>query len=369
MLRKYNRHYKGCVTDDNNTPIWQHYSVQGKKDSDDIHKLHISIDPDDFNLAEEKLYPLLDKALDSRLIFNYKVYNVHGNMIKNAGEKLILRQRNNPFVIYLPDNPSENKVIKIVKLCIEIETLLINIKPGDEKKRAICDLPLTPHIIFRQAFLNGEYISVNSDGTEAYTQKLERLKLEAQRSNYYKLLKHLANFTLLYELKNEAISLYDQQIQILIKAYFYIQIFEEHIRHLQLERLRLAKYINENNIDPTQKTQIIDDKILSVKQAIIDAKDIIAFTVSEREYKNIEEESDYIKQQFADLKKLETCIQLSRAQQKLLYAHTTDKNTLKYNFMRLFNIPSTSQINMVSLIENTENEFRGESKPRKVFAK
>lgn len=80
----------------------------------------------------------------------------HHRQHKEETDPNALRQLNNPFVVYLNDDQANNPeyLSEVTQLCKEIENVLSQCKPGVH--RSISDLPLTPHIVFRQAILDGD---------------------------------------------------------------------------------------------------------------------------------------------------------------------------------------------------------------------
>ncbi len=161
---------------------FQYQDLDNQDQSIHIYKLHISIHPDEFKKIKNNVHALLHKAMQQQLISCYKIYDVERAPPNYYGLRLQLRQKHNPFVIYLYDDFNEDYLQKIAQLCKEIEHLLRKIRPGDIIHRAECDLtlPHAPHFIFRQAFLDNAYVAAVN------TKKMRRLKTEGKNSAHYK---------------------------------------------------------------------------------------------------------------------------------------------------------------------------------------
>ncbi len=149
------------------------------------YKLHICIHPDELEQVQDEVLQLLEDSMH-RLKILYKTYNIESVSSKrsklNDNHK---RQMHSPIVIYLNNYPDENYMAEVAQLCEKIETVLAKIKSGTKKYRAECDLPLTPHIIFRQAYRNATAL-IKENYIEALDDKHAlQLKKQGQNSIYY----------------------------------------------------------------------------------------------------------------------------------------------------------------------------------------
>jgi len=169
-----------------NSPTWlKFYShAEGARHR---YKLHICIHPDVFQQdLVKKLLDMLSEARAQNLI-SFKLFNVPKELKKGVTDRSGSRQLHSPFVIYLKNDLTDEEMNKIILLCKNIENVLSHIPPGDINNRALCDLPLTPHIIFRQAYLgSGEMKYINA--IDAAEEELITLKKQGKSSKYYQVL-------------------------------------------------------------------------------------------------------------------------------------------------------------------------------------
>ncbi len=143
------------------TEVWTYYDTPTTVPISK-YKIHISILPDDLDKVQDQIHDILHLAIQRGLIYCYKNYNIQ-SVLKLFEEKIFRessrpsaeREMHYPFVIYLNDVCSDQYLLDIAGLCEAIEKVLVGIKPGEISKRAACDLPLTPHIVFRQAYADG----------------------------------------------------------------------------------------------------------------------------------------------------------------------------------------------------------------------
>ncbi len=155
------------------------------------YKFHICIQPNQLARVQDKLHDLLHNALDRNLISLYKIYKLPSAF---ESSKEHYRQLHSPFVVYLNDDYDYSYLEKITQLCQQIENLLSGVTPGDISCRATVDLPLTPHLIFRQSFLDADINKNRYIG--AFEEKYaSQIFAEAIDSHPYQILKH-SNFNL-----------------------------------------------------------------------------------------------------------------------------------------------------------------------------
>jgi hypothetical protein len=169
---------------------WHYFQNKDRRrELHDRYKLHVSIDPKVFPEVEDQIHDILRRGMKDGSIITYKTFDV----MRNRKEELSrdeLRQQNNPFVIYLNDNQATNPdyLAGVTKVCKQIENVLSNTKPG--KHQAVSDLPLSPHIIFRQALLNGEVNPVRGKAPykPAHGNDAETLRDQGKESVPYQVL-------------------------------------------------------------------------------------------------------------------------------------------------------------------------------------
>jgi len=161
----------------------------GLKES--TYKLHIALGKDYFDQYEKQIYELLTKAVETGIVPSFKRLNcgngqdlraILGTEEKTITEDARTRLFNNPFTVYLYDEPNDKA---IAQLCQEIELILKDVPPVNTSQVSIADLPFTAHITFRQDNLGGEYIAIAG----ASSAQLTSLKEEAEQSQIYKHLK------------------------------------------------------------------------------------------------------------------------------------------------------------------------------------
>lgn len=159
-------------------------------------KLHIAL-PVAYSdeKCQKQLYQLFKEASEEGLIQGFKIINRGDswNMQEELGgddvtidENPSARLYNNPVTIYLRKDVETSL---LADLCQELETLLKG-KPGlDARLLSSVDIPLSPHISFRQEELKNQYVAV----AYATEEELQQLKEQAEGSKEYKdLVKALA---------------------------------------------------------------------------------------------------------------------------------------------------------------------------------
>lgn len=147
------------------------------------YKLHISINPAEYEMAKAKIHPLLIKAFEDKLIRTYKRFVVSD---ASPNVSMQMRQSNAPFCIYLLDHYNDKYLEEIATLCRNIEDVLHEFKIGDPDKRSKADLTLSSHIIFRQAvFDEKEYSTKNYVSALADDKSVEQLVKESTASYPY----------------------------------------------------------------------------------------------------------------------------------------------------------------------------------------
>lgn len=98
---------------------------------------------------------------------------------KRAKERLYA----NPITLYLSDKVDAKN---LASLCISLESILsTQIMKKSDSLLSSADLPLTPHISFRQETLFGKYVTI----AKASSKKLQQLRFEAENSSLYQALK------------------------------------------------------------------------------------------------------------------------------------------------------------------------------------
>ncbi|WP_454784030.1 hypothetical protein [Legionella sp. WA2024007413] len=182
--------FKLLQTSQKNNYNWHYFqNTDRRRELHDRYKLHVSVDPKVFPEVEDQVHTILNRAIKKGSIITYKTYDVMRNHKEDLSPEA-LRQQNNPFVIYLNDEQATNPqyLSEITQVCKEIENVLYHSKAGEH--RATSDLPLTPHIIFRQAILDGDVNPVKgkvpykpAQGNDA-----ETLKEQGKGSITYQLL-------------------------------------------------------------------------------------------------------------------------------------------------------------------------------------
>jgi hypothetical protein len=195
-LRLLSRFYlHPSSTDENRLPYWHYYGNRllrkELKPYQERYKLHISIHPDQFHAVAPLIHRRLNKAVQKNLITLYKVYDLVSERLRTTHDNQALRQCHNPFVIYLNDAAEKNNLRGIAELCNDIEAILNQATPGSY--RTACDLPLTPHIVFRQAYLNADTTKTNY--IRAEDAAAHQLANEGAHSTHYQWLLRFINDT------------------------------------------------------------------------------------------------------------------------------------------------------------------------------
>lgn len=127
-------------------------------------KLHIFINPAEFNNVHDSILEALKESLEENDISLFK----HRLAEHMAQPGQATRLTHMPYTIFLHNlfehqiNPSviETNLKRVVALCKRIEEILRTTDAGDEKMLAVCDLPISKHIRFRLATLGGKYVAV-----------------------------------------------------------------------------------------------------------------------------------------------------------------------------------------------------------------
>jgi len=167
--------------DDDNLVSWEEYSDRGGLQRS-LYKLHIKIAIRDQQQYCDEIKLLLDEAVEVGTLWGYKYVSstpefMHQKLneatrIGTSQNQLDLqRTYNNPYVLYISIYPNPEK---ITALCQQIERVL---KKTSSEKIALSavDLPLYPHISFRQEQFNGR-CERHIPSHHAKPDTLERLK-------------------------------------------------------------------------------------------------------------------------------------------------------------------------------------------------
>lgn len=184
--------------------FWHYFENKARRrELHDRYKFHVSLDPKEFADVEDQVHTILNRAIKKGTIITYKTCDVmrHHRQHKEETDPNALRQLNNPFVVYLNDDQANNPeyLSEVTQLCKEIENVLTHCTPGVH--RSISDLPLTPHIVFRQAILDGDVNPVKGRAEDvpyklALGKEAEILREQGLKSVPYKRLKYnLRDFT------------------------------------------------------------------------------------------------------------------------------------------------------------------------------
>lgn len=150
------------------------------------YKLHIALPIEHFDEYQYKLFDLLKRAVDEGVLYEAKMLNKGGTeclqqqISSHYGLRLENSTRiyNNPFTLYLYEHV---QVERVVKLCREIEDILINTPALNRDHLSKADLSLTQHISFRLDTLDGQYVGI----TKASHDDLESLEICGKRSDEY----------------------------------------------------------------------------------------------------------------------------------------------------------------------------------------
>jgi len=152
-----------------------------------IGKLHAALSIEHFDQYHQRIYNLLKRAVEDGIIPAFKILNRGDseNLIKELGgtDVSILqnpnsRLYNNPFTIYLYENPN---VAQISDLCKQLEYALAYVPEADERYISSADLKISEHITYRVEKIDGDYIAIAT----ASKQQLDLLKKEAESSATY----------------------------------------------------------------------------------------------------------------------------------------------------------------------------------------
>jgi|GEM_PF-3679839 len=177
--------------DDDNLVSWEEYSDRGGLQRS-LYKLHIKIAIRDQQQYCDEIKLLLDEAVEVGTLWGYKYVSstpefMHQKLneatrIGTSQNQLDLqRTYNNPYVLYISIYPNPEK---ITALCQQIERVL---KKTSSEKIALSavDLPLYPHISFRQEQFNGR-CERHIPSHHAKPDTLERLKDTTLKSHLYR---------------------------------------------------------------------------------------------------------------------------------------------------------------------------------------
>lgn len=180
------RPYRSYLDIPDEDPTWYSYS-RSTKQPYNRYKLHVCIPSDAFSKVQEEIHHILHMALKNHWIAQYKTLDVKLACQENPSttDQETLRAIHNPFVIYLNDTYDRDNFYNIARMCFDIEDILLNVTPEKVSFHAPCDLPLTEHLIFRQAFLNAD--TTKTHYIKALDPKyMDQLAREGRESMHYK---------------------------------------------------------------------------------------------------------------------------------------------------------------------------------------
>jgi len=126
-------------------------------------KLHFFMDISELEELRDAILDELIIALENGIIQSFKyLYDsklFEEELLTTSRKASYYRLRDFPFVIYLHDTFDEEIMKKVYILWDKIEKILASKKTGNKQYLSICDVPLSEHVYFRLAVLNGKYIS------------------------------------------------------------------------------------------------------------------------------------------------------------------------------------------------------------------
>lgn len=144
------------------------------------YKLHIYLSIPEFDQYRDRIYSILEDAVERSVIPAFKMLNVGNSQdLAEQANNLNTRIYNNPFTIYLhPDFYEQD----MADLCVKIEDVLRECPAVKKEHLSKADLPLSDHTTFRQETLNAEYVAIHS----ATEEELRHLVKEAKESGEYR---------------------------------------------------------------------------------------------------------------------------------------------------------------------------------------
>jgi len=234
-------------------------------------------------------------------------------------------------------NYDENHLKQLAELFQKIEALLVNnkINPGNVDYLSKADFPLSPYVIFRQAYFNSADKSVENYIQAEDEEKIPQLIIECKNSVPYQVIRmHML-------IKN-----FSKQVDELVNV---LENYEQKL--IQIKNGLLLKYAD-NDI----KVRIVSEKLNEIQRQIVVTK-INNAQLIDAEYKDYQVAKKELNKEIKSL--TESMIKMTEfddEDKNLLFAHReTDATKLK--IMGVFKVRPDTQNYIETLTQDTHDRL------------